>query len=127
MRATFKDVLAELARKDSPTVGEPLIVYHDMNLARGECHYTAAVPVTVDNTMGDDKLEAGEIRQGKAFKVVFTGPYRHIGNAWALAMSDMRHLKLKASKRDKPFEHYLNDPDSTVETDLVTEIYIPLR
>jgi len=63
----------------------------------------------------------------KAMKVTHTGPYRHLGNAWAMAESEIRYAKLKKNKKQPPFERYLNDPGDTAEKDLVTEIFVPLR
>jgi len=127
MQNSFNEVKAALANTDTSSQGVPMSVYHKMDVANGVCHYTAAVPVHKDDANKTGILEPGEIPSGQAFKVVFTGPYRHIGNAWAMAVSEMRLLNLKASKRDKPFEHYISDPTRTPENDLVTEIFIPLR
>lgn len=127
MQASFSKVQEAFAQSDITPSNMPLSVYHNMNMAKGECHYTAAMPVSAEDASSTGTLKVGEIRPSKAFKVVFTGPYRHVGNAWALAMSDIRHQKLKVSKKDKPYERYTNNPATTPENDLVTEIFIPLR
>jgi len=126
MQKTFTEVGEALAKLEQEPNDVALSVYHKMDVVKSSVHYTAAIPVATDVADKHGVLEAGEIQPGKAFKVVFTGPYRHLGNAWATAMSEIRHQKLKPSKRNKPYERYLNDPASTAENDLVTEILIPL-
>lgn len=126
MSETFSEVGEALANTAKASSDVPLSVYHKMDVVKASVHYTAAIPVVAPDANAEGVLEAGEIQSGKAFKVVFTGPYRHLGNAWATAMSEIRHQKLKPSKRNKPFERYVNDPATTAENDLVTEIFIPL-
>ncbi len=127
MGRSFSQLKERFAKEDVSSDGLPFSVYQTMDVANSRCRYTAAMPVNIEDAENTGALEVGEILMGTAFKVVYTGPYRHIGNAWALAMSDMRHQKLKASKRCKPYERYVNDPTTTPENNLVTEIFIPLR
>ena len=127
MESAFEELVQRLSRANATAVGQPLSIYNKMNIGRGHCHYTAAVPVSAEDAVSGEGLQVGELSSGKAYKVVHTGPYRHLGNGWALAMSDVRHLKLKTSKIQKPYERYINDPASTPENELITEILIPLR
>jgi len=128
MEKSFGELSTGLNASGINPVGPPMALYHKMDIKQAQCHYTAALPVADGGaTLQAAGLALGETVADKAFKVVHTGPYRHIGNAWALAMSDMRHAKLKANKRQPPFERYLNDPSDTAEQDLITEIYVPLR
>ena len=127
MESAFVEVMQCINSKGLSSTGESLSVYNKMDIPRGHCHYTAAVPVSAEDAVSCEGLKVGEIYAGSAYKVTHTGPYRHLGNAWALAMSDVRHRKLKVSKRQKPYERYANLPQNTPENDLVTEIFIPLR
>lgn len=126
IQASFGEVEKDFTALDITPSDRPLSVYHNMNIGKGVCHYTAAMPVSAENANTSGALKAGEILPSKAFKVVHTGPYRHVGNAWALAVSDIRQQKLKVSKKNKPYERYTNNPATTPENDLVTEIFIPL-
>lgn len=127
MGAAFSELMQRVSDKNVSTVGDPLAVYNKMNIGKGFCEYTVAMPVSAEDAVSGGGLKSGEAVAGKAYKVVHTGPYRHLGNSWALAMSDVRHLKLKTSKHQKPFERYVNDPVSTPENELITEILVPLR
>jgi len=127
MERSFSELNAGLSASGIAPQGPPITVYHKMDIKQAQCRYTAALPVRSDDGKQHATLDTGETPAGKAFKVVHTGPYRHLGNAWALALSDMRHAKLKANKRLAPFERYVNDPTDTAEQDLITEIFVPLR
>lgn len=134
MHSAFTELTQQLRESNVTEAGNPFAVYRKMDMAKNACDYTAAMPVALPNANANAEGGAGnvglvqrEIPEGRAYKVVHKGPYRHLGNAWSLAMSDIRHGKLKASKQHKPFECYLNDPDHTADNDLVTEIYVPLR
>ncbi len=131
MGPTFEEAFEKIRTLEVTSVGPALSVYHQMNMRTGRCHYTAAVPVSVEDTEPEkvsfDGLVSGILPACCAYKVVHRGPYRHLGNSWALAISNIRHLKMKPSKREKPYELYLSDPATTAENDLITEIYVPVR
>lgn len=101
-------------------------IYEHMDLKQQHCRYTAIIPVSEPATASAD-MTAGTIGAGKSLKVTHTGSYRHLGNAWAAAMSYQRYNKLKPLKSQAAYEIYLNDPTDTPEKDLLTEIYIPLK
>ncbi|MFK7992778.1 MAG: GyrI-like domain-containing protein [Granulosicoccus sp.] len=63
----------------------------------------------------------------RALKAFHTGPYLHLANAWAMLMGEARYKKLKGLKSIPPFEIYLNDPDTTAPSELITERYLPLK
>lgn len=95
-------------------------IYHNMNIKTQQCDYTAFAPV-------DEAAAKGTIPDCRAIKVVHTGSYQHLGNAWATINTYQRHKKLKKNKSIAPFEFYTNDPTSTANKDLVTEIYLPVN
>ena len=101
-------------------------IYNKMDIKRQVCRYTAMIPVR-QPVEPDDGIAGGTIPAGRSIKVVHTGSYHHLDNAWAAAMSYQRYNKLKPLKSQPPFEVYLNDPQTTEEQDLLTEIYIPLK
>ncbi len=95
-------------------------IYHDLNIKTQHCKYTVIAPVAeTDST--------GSIPACRAVKVVHTGSYQHLGNAWATVNTYQRHNKLKKNRQLAPFELYVNDPSKLPAKDLVTEIYIPVN
>ena len=95
-------------------------VYHSMNIKTGHCSYTAFAPV-------NENTATGSIATCKALKVVHTGRYQHLGNAWSTANNYQRHKKLKKNKNIHPFELYQNDPQQVAAEELITEIYLPVN
>jgi len=95
-------------------------IYEKMDIKKQHCDYTVFVPVAENNATHN-------IPACRAIKVVHTGSYKHLPNAWSTAYSYQRYKKLKLSKTTKPFELYLNHPDKVPAKDLITEIYLPLK
>jgi effector-binding domain-containing protein len=104
----------------------PMAIYHHMDLVSGNIDYTAAVPVA-EMVNVDGTFECSNRAATTAYRLIHTGAYRHLGNAWAKAFNDIKFLKRKPSKNIPPMEVYKNDPDNTPENELITEIVIPLK
>ncbi|MGB7181279.1 MAG: SRPBCC family protein [Burkholderiaceae bacterium] len=105
--------------------GPPGALYNEVNIRKQNCRYIAFMPVTT--ALSIDSGVSGEIAAGKAFKVVHTGRYEHLGNAWSTAMAHIKDKKLKERKGVAGIEWYINDPQETPPGELVTEVYVPLR
>lgn len=126
MNQTFSQ-LSDLEKSGKFTsIGRQFCIYDRIDFKRDEVTYTAAFPVSEPITV--ELPLVSRIRPAcRALKAVHTGAYQHLPNAWAMIMSEARTKKLKVSKTNPPFEHYLNDPDSIVHSDLMTELYLPLK
>ena len=122
---TMPAVCRLISEHQLETSGPPGAVYHKVDIKSGACHYAAMVQVPEPKSV--DGAKPGSIEPCKAIKVVHTGSYDHVGNAWSTAMAHQRYKKIKFHKSQPMFELYLNDPEETAEEDLVTEIYIPVR
>ena len=105
--------------------GPPGAVYHRVDLKHQQCHYTAIVPTS--RGVQIEGAECGQIAPCRALKIIHTGSYDHLGNAWTTAMAYQRYKKIKPLKSQPPFERYPSDPDNTAAEDLVTEIFVPVR
>jgi len=126
MGKAFPELFNASTAAGADIIGMPFSIYNKMDMVNGVCAFTAAVPVSAKVTLANG-VQCNERAACKAFKVVHTGPYRHLGNAWSIGMGDMRHAKIKADKHNPPFEIYINDPENTPEEALITEIYLPVR
>ena len=116
----------ELATRNGLEVTGPVgAIYNKFDIKRRSCTYTAFAPVKslkeieggVTGTMGGCK----------ALKVLHTGAYQNLGNGWGMIMSYQRGRKHKPIKAQPPFEIYVNDPCEVPETEIVTEIYMPIK
>ena len=118
MQETFPKLMALAEGKSTTeTCGA---IYHSMDIKSQRCEYTAFAPVSESDA-------TGTIPDCRALKVIHTGSYHHLGNAWSTVNSYQRHKKIKLNKRVSPFEFYLNDPEKVEPKDLVTEVYLPVN
>lgn len=118
MQASFAKVMASASGKITEQYSGA--IYHDLNIKTQNCKYTAFAPVAKSDA-------SGSIPGCRALKVVHTGGYQHIANAWATVNTYQRHKKIKKNKKIAPFEFYINDPAEVPAKDLVTEIYMPVN
>ena len=100
--------------------GSSFVIYNKMNLKNAFCTYTAALPIVPNSPSVQLPLLIDQLPECKAFQVVHVGPYRHLPNAWSTIVAEMKHQKIKPSKKLPPFERYLNNPDTIQEDELVT-------
>lgn len=126
MGKAFPEVAETLGAAQAEVSGAPFSLYNKMDIVKGEFEYIAALPVASRVSSGNG-IVCQERPVCKAYKVVHVGSYHHVGNAWAVAMHDIQHFKHKLDKRNAAFEIYTNDPETTPEADLITEIYLPIR
>ncbi len=123
---SFERLYGSEAGRKFHSGGRPFCFYERMDYKRDACAYTAALP-TQGRVEVESPLVSGKRPACNALKVVHTGPYHHLGNAWAVLISESRHQKLKASRVVSPFECYLNDADTTAPEKLLTELFLPLQ
>ena len=121
------ETLMETAQASTIDIsGSALCFYNKMDIKKGRCSFTAALPVDAEQSIPEPMVS--RMRPAcKALKVIHTGAYRHLGSAWATIMGEARAKKLKVNRKIAPFECYVNDPQNTDEKDLITEVYLPLR
>lgn len=126
MKTSFAQLYSALEAGAFVSNGKPFCIHGRMNYKRNTGTYTAAVPASSVATVVLP-LAKGQRAACSALKVIHTGPYRHLGNAWAMLISEARHRKLKTRKSVAPFMCYWDDPETTPAMELVTELFLPLR
>jgi len=131
MEASFRELSIALDGVNQQPNSAPFTLYTEMDLKQASCSYTVAMPLdaTVTSQIASqfDSIVAGVRPACRALKVVHTGPYRHLANAWGFAISEMRASKIRQNSRRTPFEIYVNDPNDTSPEDLLTEVYLPVK
>jgi predicted transcriptional regulator YdeE len=90
----------------------------------GPLIYRAGVSVAAHPAVLPEGLDYTEFRGGKFSRFVLTGPYSDLGAATSRVMQIISETKLPM--RDDYFiENYRNDPRTTPEAELITEILVP--
>lgn len=124
MKEDFPALVAFVQEHGLEQSGVPMSVTHKVNLVKGICSFSAAIPVS--NPKASGKVSVGKIEPCRALKITHTGAYHHLANPWSMAENIRRNKKLKPAKQ-ACFERYISDPGEVDEKDLVTEIYTPVR
>ncbi|MCH5373319.1 MAG: GyrI-like domain-containing protein, partial [Planctomycetes bacterium] len=124
--SAFHQTTQTIDRYGVPSDGEPIAVYHAMDMKGQTFDFTAGlvVPESVDSMPED--LASVSIPATPALVVEHLGSYDNLGNAWSAAYQFVRYKKLKPTKVPA-FEVYRNDPDQTPSSNLRTEISVPLK
>jgi DNA gyrase inhibitor GyrI len=90
----------------------------------GPMIYRAGVSVAAHPAVLPEGLNYTEFHGGKFSRFVLTGPYTELGAATSRVMQIISTTKLPL--RDDYFiENYRNDPRTTPEAELITEILVP--
>ena len=127
MQADFGRLFQHFETASAKPSGKGFAVYHSFNASKGETEYTCGFPV---EQLVTDLLEgfvSAEIPACQTYAIAHTGPYRHLGNAWAAGMMRGRSKQFKQNKKIPPLEIYENDPSKTPENDLLTTVHFPAR
>lgn len=107
--------------------GSPFTSYHKWDLVRKQVNYTACIPVKSLPASLPSGFSTGTIPDVKVNKLKHIGAYKHLGNAWSTVQAMIRNKEFKPNKKLSPFEVYHNDPKTTPENELITEIHFPLK
>lgn len=86
--------------------------------------YRAGVAIAAPPQQLPEGLQSMEFDGGKYSRFVLTGPYSEIGPATDHVMKIVSATKLPV-REDFFIENYLNDPTTTPEQELITEILVP--
>src|ERR1043165_2762086 len=120
----FKNVYAELQKQGLKPAGPAMTIYTDTNDTGFE--YQAAVPVSEEpkGPLGQG-LAVGKSPEGRALKFIHRGSYDAMDSTYEAITNHLDEKRLEA--RDLFVEHYLTDPLTTPEDNLVIEVYVPIK
>ncbi|MCS1411947.1 MAG: hypothetical protein M2R45_05149 [Verrucomicrobia subdivision 3 bacterium] len=102
-------------------------IYHRWELVKGITEYTTGFPISASPGNLPSDFISGDFPTCNVYSIRHTGPYRHLGNAWASGMFRGRAKVFAQSKKIHPFETYENDPFETAENELITVVHFPTR
>jgi predicted transcriptional regulator YdeE len=125
-KSDFDELTVWIDNEEVEVYGEPLTIYHMMDLVKKTCAFTVAVPVAEIPDHMPRPLHSGSIPKLTAFKFLHEGPYHHLGNCWALAEAMTKNKEIRLKKGFPPFEIYESDTQDTADELLETAIYFPV-
>lgn len=128
MEADFDLLGKDLEKGELPQPDFVVALYNKFDFVSRDVDYISGFiyneKPNLDSTSG---YEIGSASGHKAIKVVHTGSYKHLGNAWSTAMGARMTLKKGINKAIPMYEVYDNNPHEVEEKDLITSIYVPVR
>lgn len=102
-------------------------MYNKWDVTKNKVDYTVGHPVSTLPERVEEQFITGNLQGGKVHSVTYTGPYRHIGNAWVVQMTYLQHKRFKSLKRIPPTEFYHNSPVDTPENELITQVQFAIK
>ena len=127
MEKDFARIISWSEEQGIQPSGPPFSIYHDWNMSKGTCRYTLGYPIAETPASLPKDLLSGELKACDTYVVEHVGPFRHLGNAWSIAMIHARNKRFPAIKGRPSFEIYACDPRTTPENETVTRIHTPRK
>lgn len=127
MTSSYGRLKGWLDESGTQVTAPPFAIYHKFDMVNDSVDYTAAMPVDSAPSELPDGVKEGALSVPKTYQVRHTGAYRHLGSGWSAGMMHARAKTFKSDKGIDPFEIYMNDPSTTPEAELVTQIHFPAR
>lgn len=106
-------------------VGPLMTIYHDEEYKEEDTDVEVAVPIVGRVTLTDPEMEVKNTRPAKVISLIHKGPYSTIGMAHAKVQEYMTMTGLKPSGPVR--ENYLNDPNSVLPSEIMTELQVPVK
>ena len=126
MGAAYFSVLSFIDKHDLDEAGAPLSITR--TFSGSEVVFDAAIPVrglTAATPRGDEPVKIGRTYAGPVIRVKHIGPYRTLGRTHDKIAAYLAALGI--NRNGDAWESYISDPTRTVEADLLTYVYYPIR
>ena len=126
MEADFGKLNALMQEKGISDV-QMATIYHKWNIPKNSVAYTACLISKEAPSDISSGFVTGEIPSTSCYVLRHVGSYKHLGNAWSTLYTMQRSKEFKVNKGIHPFELYQNNPQTTAEKDLITDVYFPIK
>jgi effector-binding domain-containing protein/uncharacterized protein YndB with AHSA1/START domain len=126
MGDAYFDILSFIDANDLEEAGAPLSITR--TFSGSELVFDAAIPVRGirdDTPRNGTIVKIGETYAGPVIRVRHTGPYRTLGHTHQQIAAWLAALGIK--RNGDAWESYISDPTRTVESELLTYVYYPVR
>lgn len=127
MSSDFEKLINFMSDKMELLETAGISIYHKWDMGKDRINYTAALPVKSVPDNLPTGVKVGNIPATKVYTVAHKGDYEHLGNAWSTLMSMQRNKDFKQNKKIPPFELYVNTPNETPKSELLTEIKFAVK
>ena len=126
MKKDYESLSAFMRKHNIEVQGLPFSIYNTFDMAKRKSEFISCIPYD-----GNVALPKGWVQNtlpsSEVFQVTHEGSYAHLGNAWSTAITHTRTDKIKTKKSPMGYEFYLNDPNTTEEKNLLSEVCLVLK
>ncbi len=120
----FKNVYGAMQKQGLKAAGPAMTIYTATDDTGFE--YQAGVPVAEEPKAPlPDGMFVGKSPDGRALKFIHRGSYDAMDSTYEAITNHLDEKRLEA--RDLFVEHYVTDPLTTPEDNLVIEVYVPVK
>jgi effector-binding domain-containing protein len=121
----FKQVRADAEKLKVKVTGNPLVIYR--STADDSFEFDAALPIEAAPATppSEEGLQVAPARTGKALKFIYRGPFDAMDSTYELISNFIDSKKINAE--DLSIEEYVTDPATTKPSEIVINIYMPLK
>lgn len=104
--------------------GPVMSIYHDGEYRETDADIEVAVPISGKLNYTGDRIRVSTLSGGKFLSLIYKGPYLGIHEGWSriYEYAALQGITLGIPGR----EYYLNDPGEVPESELLTEIQVPV-
>jgi effector-binding domain-containing protein len=103
--------------------GPPMAIYHDEEYKEKDATVEMAIPIA-GRLEVDEGVEIRTIPPMKVMSAIHKGPYNQVGAAWGRLFKYLEERGIPPAGMAR--ELYLNDPGKTPESELLTEVQVPI-
>jgi effector-binding domain-containing protein len=120
--ASYGAIAQYLGSLGENPAGAPFVAYYNMDMQNLDIEIGFPVSRPLD---GQGNIQPSQVFGGKLATCLYVGPYSGVGPAYDALTQFVKDNGLEAS--GAAYEFYLNDPQTVQPSELLTQIYFPLK
>lgn len=120
----YKRIMEYLAKQGRQMTGVPYLAYMNANEDWSQFDVELGMPVT-EEISEQDGIYMSKTCEGKAVCTVYQGAYKDIEPAYCAVMEYAAANSLEST--GVYYDYYINDPDKTLESELLTKVVFPVK
>jgi effector-binding domain-containing protein len=130
MRPAFEGAMSFVTHHGLTMTGQPCTIYTDYRI--DGVSFTVALPVAAapEQPVEESFIRVDTLPALKTYRFTHHGPYANLGHTYGQIAAFMIERGWMTSEADwarymPMWEEYMNDPDTTPPSELITHIYLP--
>ena len=125
MGQILREVIEWVMKRGLQMAGPPFAVYYSSqeDMARGEMQFDVGIPF-IGDAQGEGKIQIKTFPAQEVLSAIHKGPYNQIAPVYAALMEYAAQNDYEVT--GAPMELYLTNPMEVAESDVLTEVRVPI-